>query len=78
MAIYRFPGSERTLEIDADGVWYISGDNGKVEVRPGNGQVVVHPGNGQVILAAGDGQVIVKSGTGQLIIDGRVYSRHDS
>ena len=72
--LYTFPESERTLEIDSEGTWYIGPGNGRVELRCGNGQAIIHPANGQVIIHAGNGQVIIQSGNGQVILDGRVIS----
>ena len=69
---YTFPGSDRTLEIDQEGTWYISAGNRKVELHPGNGQAVIHPFNGQVIIHPSNGQVIVNSGRGQIVLDGQV------
>ena len=68
--IYEFPGSDRVLEIDSDGVWHIGPGTGQVHIFPGTGQVIVHPGHGQVIVGPGQGKVIVKKGgTGQVIVE---------
>ena len=68
--VYRFPGSDRVLEVDSHGAWHIGPGTGQVYVSPGAGQVIVHPGQGQVVVSPGQGQVIVKKGgTGQVIVD---------